>query len=567
MTAPRLRAAVQAVTLYSVPRHPASCDLDLAGTELPPLDGDALAAAVARAVGTPGYPDDRPLVDRVATRFGIPSDRVLVAAGSDDALERAFRVALEPGREAIVTDPTFEMLPRYARLAGATLRTVSWPDASFPVDEVIAAIGPDTGLVAIVTPNNPTGATAAAGDLRRIALAAPQVLVVVDCAYVEFADDDPTPALLDLPNVVVARTFSKAWGLPALRIGIALGAGEVIAAMRRAGTPYPASGPAIAAASAALDDQEALMLRRVAAIRTARARLSAVLARHGLAPIDSQADFVCTASSRAPWLRDALAGLGIAARWLPGTPDRVRIATPLDEPGMARLEEAIETAMRPEAIVFDLDGVLADVTHSYRATIIATAARFGTRVTADQVAARKAAGDANDDWRVTRDLIVAAGTDVALDEVTDAFETLYQGSEDAPGLRASESLIPTRAWLGALATRLPLAIVTGRPRADAERFLADHQVTDCFAAVICREDAPLKPDPAPVRLALDTLGVRRAWMLGDTPDDLRAARAANVVPIGIPAPGDTSTDTRSALALAGAARLLSSLEELAACLP
>lgn len=567
MTALRLTAALDAVAQYAVPRHPAPCDLDLSGTELPPLDASALAGTLGAAANMAGYPDVTPLAERLAARFSLATDRVLVTTGSDDALVRAFRIALEPGREALLTDPTFEMLPRFARLTGATVRTVPWPGAVFPVDAMIAAITPATGALAVVTPNNPTGAVATATELRRLALAAPQALLVVDCAYAEFADRDPTPELLDLPNVVVTRTFSKAWGLPALRIGVALGGAGVIAAMRRAGIPYPASAPAVAAACATLDTAQAPMERRVAAIRSARERLSATMDRNGLQPITSQADFVCTASPRARWLRDGLAGLGVAARWLPGTPDRIRITTPVDDAQLARLTQAIDTAMQPEAILFDLDGVLADVSGSYRATIIATAARFGAAVTADQVAARKAAGDANDDWRVTRDLIVANGTDAALDEVTHAFEAIYQGSETSPGLRATETLIPSREWLRQLATRMPLGVVTGRPRTDAERFLSEQQVADCFAAVICREDAPLKPDPAPVQLALKMLGVRRAWMIGDTPDDLRAARAAGVVPIGIPAPGDTSATTRDALAATGAARVLASLEDLDACLP
>ena len=565
MTAPRLVAAVDAVTQYAVPRHPAPCDLDLAGTELPPLDQEALRRGLADTDVT-GYPDPSPLAVRIAARFGVAVDRVLIGAGTDDVVERAFRATLATGREALLTDPTFEMLPRYARLTGATIRTVPWPGSAFPVDALVKAVTPDTGLIAIVTPNNPTGAVATAAEVREVARAAPDAVLLVDGAYLEFADEDPTAALLDLPNVVVTRTFSKAWGLPAFRIGFALGDARVIAAMRRAGTPFAVSAPAITAACMALETQQPAMGRRVAAVRAARERLIAALARNHLDPISSQADFACTASPRAGWLRDALAGLGIAARWLPGTPDRLRITTPLDDGSMDRLERAIDSAMRPEAILFDLDGVLADVSRSYRATIVATAGRFGARVTAADVAARKAAGDANDDWRVTRDLIVADGIDVELDAVTAAFEAIYQGHNGTPGLRIAETLIPTDSWLRALAARLPLAIVTGRPRTDADRFLAEQGVADCFSAVVCREDAALKPDPAPVRLALDLLGVTRAWMIGDTPDDLRAARAAGVVPIAIMAPGDSSATSRASLDAAGASRVLPSLEELDTCL-
>ena len=101
--------------------------------------------------------------------------------------------------------------------------------------------------------------------------------------------------------------------------------------------------------------------------------------------------------------------------------------------------------------------------------------------------------------------------------------------------------------------------MTGRPRADAQRFLREQGVRGCFSAVVCREDAPLKPDPAPVLAALEQLDARTAWMLGDTPDDVRAAVGAGVVPVGVVPPGQTeqaATAVWAALEDAGAARVV-----------
>jgi phosphoglycolate phosphatase-like HAD superfamily hydrolase len=122
------------------------------------------------------------------------------------------------------------------------------------------------------------------------------------------------------------------------------------------------------------------------------------------------------------------------------------------------------------------------------------------------------------------------------------------------------------AWLAALARRFPLAIVTGRPRADAERFLSRFGIRALFSAVVTRDDGPLKPDPFPVAAARDALGVRYAWMIGDTPDDMASARAAAVLPIGVLAPGD-APGAADALDRAGAARVLNNPQELDSCLP
>ena len=213
--------------------------------------------------------------------------------------------------------------------------------------------------------------------------------------------------------------------------------------------------------------------------------------------------------------------------------------------------------MRPGALLFDMDGVLCDTSRSYRETIRKTAAEYGVKVSRDDVQAAKEAGDANNDWEVTRRFLRRQGVDVALEEVTRRFEEIYQGTPDRPGLRTEDRR---------LAARLPLAVVTGRPRSDAVRFLEEHDLVDLFAAVVTMEDGPAKPDPVPVRLALDRLDVREAWMIGDTPDDVRAARGAGVVPIGVVAPGDSS-EMSEVLLCSGAARVLGDLTDLEDMLP
>jgi HAD superfamily phosphatase len=110
-------------------------------------------------------------------------------------------------------------------------------------------------------------------------------------------------------------------------------------------------------------------------------------------------------------------------------------------------------------------------------------------------------------------------------------------------------------------------VVTGRPRRDAHHFLDLHGIADCFSAVVCMEDGPPKPAPDPVRAALRQLGVTRAWMFGDTVDDVRAARAAGVVPLGVLPPGDPDPSLPAALFAAGAARVLDGVAAVQGLLP
>lgn len=555
-------------TRYHVPRAETPVDLFLDGNEGATPDDDLFEALRISGVETVRrYPDATALEAKLAARFGVDPTQVIVTAGGDETIDRACRALLCDGRELILPEPTFEMIARYAALAQGTLVSVEWRGGPFPVEAVLARVGPSTALIAIVTPNNPTGAVATLDDVRRVAMAAPHALVLLDHAYVEFSDADFTQAALEWPNVLVVRTVSKAWGLAGLRIGCGVGHPELIRQLRACGGPYPVSGPSLVLAAAALESGERAVAAFVSTIREERTRLETLMSDLGADPEPSHANFVFGRFKDALWIRDGLAGLGIAVRAFPGRPSLdgcVRITCPGDEAAFRRLTHALHATCAPEAILFDVDGVLVDVSLSYRAAIVETCRHFGVELDADEIAAAKAQGNANNDWVLTHRLIDRHGVKIDFELVKQTFEAAYQGDGDRPGLWIHETLRLPRATLQRLADRYPLALVTGRPRADLERLLDLFDLRPLFPVTVCMEDASLKPDPAPVRLALARLGVTRAWMLGDTPDDQRAARSAGVVPIGVLAPSEVH---REPLIRAGASRVLVSPESLEALLP
>lgn len=521
------------------------------------------------------YPTLAQLAKQAADRFGVDPESVLVTAGGDDALLRLCLAASGPGARALIAAPTFEMIPRYAQLAGLELDQVAWPSGAFPTDEFLGAARQDTRLAFVVSPNNPTGAVATLSDLERIAYAFaernPGATVVLDAAYGEFAAQDLTPAALAHDNVIVVRTLSKAWGLAGLRVGYALGSPDRIARLSAAGNPFPVSVASATVALARLSSGRADVEDYVAQAKLESERLADLLDELGAESArPAQANFVLARGLDSLRLRDDLGALGIGIRAFPdreGLEDAVRISVPGDPALFARLERALRTSLRPQALLFDLDGVLADVSGSYRAAIVGTAREFGVELEAREISDAKALGNANDDWALTHKLLTARGISVSLAEVTERFERLYQGSDDVPGLYERERALLGGELLGKLAERFRLAIVTGRPRADALGFLERFSLTEHFEVVVTREDAPLKPDPAPVQLALERLGVQAAWMLGDTPDDLLAARQAGVLPLGVLAPGCDPIRERDVLQSAGAARVLDRTEDLMPLLP
>jgi histidinol-phosphate aminotransferase len=518
------------------------------------------------------YPVLGALEPLIAGRLGVPEALVLVTGGADDALERTVRSVCAPGSKAIMTTPSYGMIRRFIRIAGAELVEIPWWRDDFPIEAVLERADDTTALVCVVSPNNPTGAVASRDAFRRLLEALPRTLVLLDQAYVDFCDPvyDLTSVALEYPNAIVVRTLSKAWGAAGLRVGYAFGDPRVVDWMRRIGLPFPVSAPSLAMAATMLADGDGPGSRRIKAIRQQRDELSGVLVELGAEVLPSQGSFVFARFADAGRVWSSLHALGIAIRAFHGRPDVegwLRITLPGDEGNFSRLTQALRTVLAPEALIFDMDGVLADVSGSYREATLQTAATFGVEITIQDIEAATAEGNANDCWVLTCRLMAERGVDRPLAEVKMRFEEIYQGTEAEPGLRRTERLLLEPAELQALGKRLPLAVVTGRPRADADRFLTERGIAGCFQTVVTMEDAPIKPNPAPVRLALERLGVATAWMVGDTPDDLRAARSAGVLPIGVVAPGDDPEPTAASLQRAGAATVLPDIRKILEVLP
>jgi histidinol-phosphate aminotransferase len=291
--------------------------------------------------------------------LGVDPSHLLVTAGGDEATDRICRAFLCPGREIILPVPTFEMLAHYPRLAGAETIEVPWaPGQGYPLAAVLDNVSPNTGVIAVVSPNNPTGAVATANDLMKLSQAAPHALLLVDQAYAEFEQpgaDDLTAAALSLPNAVVIRTVSKAWGLAGLRIGCAVGAPRIMTHLRAVGGPFTTSAPSLAVAGAVLrsgDAQAHRVQRYIAAIRREREHLARVLqAAPGADAWESQGNFVLARFDDAAAVHASLWEAGISVRRLKpiwrtfSLENFVRITCPGDLAAFDRLIGALLTAL------------------------------------------------------------------------------------------------------------------------------------------------------------------------------------------------------------------------------
>lgn len=232
------------------------------------------------------YPPDKPelLTERLADYYDVPKEKLLVTRGSSEAIDLLIRGFCSPGQDAVVIcPPTFGMYRVYADIQGARVHEIPLrANQGFALDaDEITRNWPDDGkLLFVCSPNNPTGNVFDTDQLNLIAtLLAGRAVVVVDAAYTEFADEDPTAELLaENENVVVLRTLSKAFGLAGARCGVLLGEADVVAMLSCVMPPYAVSTPCIDAALACLGPEaQAQVQERVGVLRTERARLAEAL--------------------------------------------------------------------------------------------------------------------------------------------------------------------------------------------------------------------------------------------------------------------------------------------------
>lgn len=238
------------------------------------------------------YPD-RGSVEPIVARFlGLQPEQVLLTNGVDEAIHLLCETYLEPEDEVLFVAPTFAMYELYARAAGA--RAIAVPaaaDFALPTQDLLRRISPRTRLIAIANPNNPTGTVARQADLLRIAQSAQQAAVLVDEAYFEFFGESVVGELVRGTNLFVARTFSKAYGLAGLRLGVLAGSSEQIPLVKRVSSPYNVNAVALACLPEVLSDQTTVNAY-VAEVRASRARLEDKLSRLHVRFWSSQANFV-----------------------------------------------------------------------------------------------------------------------------------------------------------------------------------------------------------------------------------------------------------------------------------
>ena len=510
------------------------------------------------------YPDRGQLESGLAKHYNLDAEQVLVTNGADEAIFLLLSL-LGTTRPVILPQPTFSMYDIGAKQWQLNTINIA-PNSEQGLDwQTLKAVQrkQPEALVILVRPNNPSGETAPLDTLREILADAKRMKqdVVIDEAYVEFAGESALSLLGEFDNLLLLRTFSKAYGLAGLRVGYILASAKsLLAAIRERCLPFNVNSVSLAVAEQALSaeaQQEVQAYCRT--IAGNREVLSSLFAKYKIPCSVSEGNFLLIRPSeqQKALLLTLLVDAGISVRQFSSGDLAPYLRVTVND-DISVLTEVLRLAFEPELLCLDMDGVLIDTSQSYDRAVQETVKHFsGKTVTEADILAKRMQGGFNNDWLLSQSLLADLGLDLPYEEVVEIFQGFYLGKDDKTGLIQAEKVL-IEDDLRSKLKRYACCIVTGRPRHEAELGARLCGLSD-FPIISLDDVKEGKPDPEGINLAKAKKSAQRVWMCGDNVDDMQAANAAQAVAIGI--------GNNPALSQHQAKLILNNINQLNALLP
>ena len=491
------------------------------------------------------YPERQSLEQKIASMNDLTASQVLCTNGGDEAIMILMRIIKETSR-LILPLPAFSQYTWGNESWQLNSQLISArPDLTIDLDATLSAVKQTPGAITVITrPNNPTGETIEWNKLVKIIEASKKAggWVFLDEAYIEFSSenlvsqDQPKSNQLisQFENLIILRTLSKAYGLAGIRLGYVIGSNKLIEEFKQRCMPFNVPQPSLQIADSALSDKNISEMNEYCTrIKENRTTLQSWLTQNSIESVISDANFILfrVSTEQARAIQSFLSKNNIAVRTfsrgdLSGC---VRVTIPYK---LDRLMSLLEQVLTPKLICLDMDGVLIDTSSSYDETIKATVKYFtDIDIQQQEFSQLKDSGGFNNDWLLTQQLLKQNGFVISLEEVTDKFQELYLG-ENNDGFVANEKLLINQQLIADInLTRSQVAIVTGRPRNEAN---AGIKLVGFSSVDLISLDDVEQPKPSPEGVQkLQSKYSNSSWMCGDNPDDMKAANGSNSLAIGI----------------------------------
>ena len=517
------------------------------------------------------YPEYINFRKKLAEFLKVKFDEVIPTNATDEAIKTVIETYIEKGKDELVLPmPTFAMFKFYAQLNEAIIKEALYnDDLSFPTDRVLSAINKNTKIVVLVNPNSPTGTSINDRDIIKIIEKAKRndAVVVIDEAYWQFYGKTSIPLIKKYGNLIVTQTFSKAFGLAGLRLGYIISSKNNIKNIQKALSPYSVNSVAVACAFAALEDQEHIK-NYVKEVNESKKMLYKALDLLKIKYFKSDANFVLLSLGKnSAYFCKKLKEGGILVR--DRSMDRllngcVRVTLGTREQ-TEKLIGAMNKIMKNKTmkekkplLIFDIDGVLVDVSKSYRVAIKQTVEYFTCKeVTLEEIQALKNKGGYNNDWDAAEGLIERRGKNIDKQRIISKFQQYYKKLMDNEPLLIDKNLLKT------LSEEYVLAAFTGRNRKEAEHVLRANGIEKYFSKTIAMEDvSKRKPDPEGLLKIANGCKTKDVYYFGDMIDDMQAARAAGMIAIGILPPQDKSKNMKELLIKNGAQSVIGNINQI-----
>lgn len=518
------------------------------GEELPGHDPNLLTT----------YPEYEELLHKLARHFQLPRDRILLTNGSDEGLfVTAFTYIRPQNDKAVISTPSFSLLEHYLNLCQAEVVQVPVTDELKFDFEALEQSFEGARLVMLCSPENPTGDVVPNERLKRWLADFPETLFVLDEAYGEYHRDSALGLLEEHPNLVICRTFSKAWGLAGLRLGLVLAHPRIVGWLSIVRSPYSVNSVAVKTLLEFLPKAGRVHEQAQQVVAT-KAEVIRQMRRRGYRVTDGQANFFLVwVGEDANLFCDFMKSQGILIRnrsHMTKMEGVVRVSVGTHQQ-MEQFLQAVDSFRRTHAVIFDMDDTLVDTSESFDRVIAELVEEFGGgKVDRSQIMELRAAGGFNDDWDTTFELLRQRGKSVALTDIVKRGREIYLSLA-----REAETLLVDVEWLKRLSLRYRLFVYTGRTRNEYEPVWAD-RLGSLFEHVLCKEDVDgvkAKPHPDGLMYLKEQCGLQQVTYVGNSVDDMACAVAANCRAVAV-----TTNQTENVLREAGAHRVFAQPDEV-----
>lgn len=513
------------------------------------------------------YPYYGELYEKIAALNGVNIENIALTNGADESLEALLNTYLTDEDSIITVKPSFSMPKIYAGIIGAEYieipYEVKW---IFPEESFLKNIDEKVKIILITTPNNPTGEVVSWALIEKILKMHPDKLLVLDETYSTYSECSAVSLTKKYDNLAIVRSLSKDYALAGLRIGYTVSNAVNIENIKKVLSPYTVNSLATICAVEAISDSTHMNFVKTA-IAKSRDYLTKELTDSGVTVYDSHANFLLADfGDESEKAYSLLKDNAIIVKKFEGDlKNCLRITVPSIESSQ-KIIKLLNSKYHQNAIVFDMDGVLVDVSNSYRTAIQKTFEKFtNLTLNLNDIQSAKNMGGLNNDWDLTQYLIKEAGFSVEYNDVVTEFQKIYWN--EGKGAINNEVLLIDEETLKALSTTHTLAIFTGRPKNEAEYTLKKFNLSKYFAKIITMDDLPSnkqKPHTLGLELIQSELCASEITYLGDTVDDVKCAKNFGARGIGVLPPSDKSDGLKDLLFLYGAKYVINDVNEITA---